>query len=375
MNNTIPDETRTETTALGNARVVCGGADARVKEVLLGIDLHKLNAVVTVQLGGSPAQPAQRIATAALAGWVALQQGRHPGAKVCFIYEAGPCGYWLHRRLTAQGCEGWVCAPQPMNGARKTDKRDSRSLCRQLRERLNGDPRAFGVVHVPAPENEQRRALLRHRSALLKTCGQLLKRCKSAALLHNEELSGRWWRGEDWEKNLPEGLPERTAQIIAANRRIVVAIAAEIELANKEIEAMASELLKKNKEPLPVGVGKLTWVRLLLEMGDWSRFTGRRAVSSYTGLCPGEHSSGGHRVELSIDKQGNRVVRHLLIEAAWRLARHQPDYPPIKQFLGGAVGSRRRRRGIVAVARQLAVDLWRLATGRATAEKLGLKTA
>jgi hypothetical protein len=70
-----------------------------------------------------------------------------------------------------------------------------------------------------------------------------------------------------------------------------------------------------------------------------------------------------------------RKRRHLLIEAAWRLVRYQPDYPPVKKFLAAASGSRKRRRAIVAIARHLAIDLWCLATGRATAEKLGLKTA
>jgi transposase len=248
-------------------------------------------------------------------------------------------------------------------------------LCSKLRDHLNGDPKAFGKVYVPDEQHEDKRALLRHRSALLKTCGQLLKRCKSAALLHGMELTGKWWKGESREENLPKGLPEQTVRIIAGNREIVLAIVIQIERVNEQIGELAEALIRENKEELPMGIGKLTWIRLLLEMGTWYRFNGRRSVSGYTGLCPGEYSSGNHRVELSIDKQGNRVVRHLLIEAAWPLVRYQPGYPPVKKFLAAASESRKRRRAIVAIARHLAIDLWRLATGRATTEKPGLKTA
>ena len=108
-----------------------------------------------------------------------------------------------------------------------------------------------------------------------------------------------------------------------------------------------------------------------LEVIDWSRFQNRRQVASYTGLCPGEHSTGQTRRELSIDKHGNRRVRRALIEAAWRLLLWQPDYPPL-QKVRAAQSSRGRKRAIVAVARRLAIDLWRLATGQTTREKVGL---
>ena len=121
----------------------------------------------------------------------------------------------------------------------------------------------------------------------------------------------------------------------------------------------------------PRGIGVRTWLTLLLEVIDWSRFKNRRQVASYTGLCPGEASSGQTRRELSIDKHGNRRVRHALIEAAWRLAMWQPNYPPL-QKLHAAQGARARKRAIVAVARRLAIDLWRLATGQTTREKVGL---
>jgi transposase len=71
-----------------------------------------------------------------------------------------------------------------------------------------------------------------------------------------------------------------------------------------------------------------------------------------------------------VTKHGNPRLRHLLVEAAWRMLQWQPEYPPIRKARG--LTGRARKRAIVAAARQLAVDLWRLRTGRSTPEKLQL---
>jgi len=113
------------------------------------------------------------------------------------------------------------------------------------------------------------------------------------------------------------------------------------------------------------------------EICSWGRFANRRAISSYTGLCPGEHSSGSKRVPGSVTKHGNPRLRAALVECAWRMVRFQPNYPPVKKRLGVlAKGARatgaQRKKVIVAVARHLAVDLWRIHTGRCNTQQLGL---
>jgi transposase len=98
-------------------------------------------------------------------------------------------------------------------------------------------------------------------------------------------------------------------------------------------------------------------------------------MGGYTGLCGGVSSSGPTHLDLSITKAGNSRVRRLLIEMAWRMAIYQPDYGPVKKsraiLLGVRVHARRKKQLIVALARQLAVDLWRWQTGQVTPEKLG----
>ena len=115
------------------------------------------------------------------------------------------------------------------------------------------------------------------------------------------------------------------------------------------------------------------------EICSWERFSNRRAISSYTVLCPGERSSGSKRVAGSVTKRGNPRLRAALVECAWRMVRFQPNYPPVKKRLAVlAKGARstgaQRKKAIMAVARHLAVDLWRIHTARCSAAQLDSTT-
>ena len=96
---------------------------------------------------------------------------------------------------------------------------------------------------------------------------------------------------------------------------------------------MAEQAAEK-KTPRIKGIGPLSCELLDREMGDWNRFANRRQVASYTGLCPGEESSGDSRMALSIDKHGNPRVRAVLVELAWLLPRYQPDYKALARWKG-----------------------------------------
>ena len=107
------------------------------------------------------------------------------------------------------------------------------------------------------------------------------------------------------------------------------------------------------------------------------RFSNRRRIGSYTGLCPGEYSTGDTRLQTCVTKHGNPRLRAALVEAAWRLVRFQPNYKPVVKWrqtlCQGALATKAaRKKAIVAVARRLAVDLWRIRTSRISAQELGL---
>jgi transposase len=352
------------TTNTNNQSTNC--ASAKVEVINLGQDLHAASVVVSVQLDGCPPQPPQRIATEKYVAWVKQLQEKHPAAKIHACYEAGPCGYWLHRDLTQLGVKNYVVAPVALNGKRKNDKRDARALGEQLERYRRGHRYAFSPVAVPTPQQEQERAMLRHRQALLKSLGRCAQQGRSLMLQQGHRIRGKWWAPRHWDELKPT-LPEWLVTLLSDFQGQAQLLHAQIIAQDQRV----AELAKAKQIEAPRGIGVRTWLTLLLEVIDWKRFNNRRQVASYTGLCPGEDSSGERRRELSIDKHGNRRVRVMLIEAAWRLAMFQPEYPPLEK-LRAAQGSRARKRAIVAVARRLAIDVWRLATGQTTREKVGL---
>lgn len=344
-------------------------ATAKIEVVKLGQDLHARQVTVVVQLDGSVPQRAQVIAVEDYLAWVGRLQQKYPTARFYSCYEAGPCGYWLHRALEAQGVTNVVVAPTNLSGRRKTDKRDARKLVEALERYVGGNREAFTVVKVPTPEQEQRRGLPRHRAALVRQRKRCQQQGSSLLLQQGLRFGGEWRTAVNW-RQLQGKVPAWMLARLSDWRQAAELCDVQIAAVDEKIEALAKELQVR----APVGVGRLTFLTLLLELIDWSRFQNRRQVGSFVGLCPSEFSTGETRKQGSIDKHGNPRVRHALIEAVWRLLRWQPAYPPLKKLTAARDG-RARRKAVVAVARRLAIDLWRLNTGKATAEKLGLRFA
>jgi transposase len=296
-----------------------------------------------------------------------VRELRKQGWEVYSCYEAGPCGYGLHRQLEALGAHNVVVVPRrwdPQGQRVKTDQRDARQLCDALDRYLQGNTTAFSVVRVPTVEQEQHRAIGRQRGMLLKERQRAVVRGHGLMLTAGLQAPPEWWRPADWEE-LAGQLPEQLRVRVQCWQQLAVQLDLQVAQWSKQVEAFAPALT-------PKGVGELTSGLLELEVLDWHRFTGRRQVSSFTGLVPGEDSSGTRRRQGAITKHGSPRLRHCLIEAAWRLLQWQPDYPPL-QKVRAATGKRQRKRLIVAAARRLAIDLWRLRTGRSTAEQLRLR--
>jgi transposase len=343
-----------------------GEAKAKPEVIKLGLDLHARQVTECRQLDGSIPKSAQKWDP-----WRLLDEVESwvkAGVRVYSCYEAGACGYWYHRELVKRGAINLVVVPQALESrgkGQKTDRLDAGVLVRLLGSYVGGDHDAMSVVAVPTPEQEQQRSVVRYREQLLRDRRRAEARGR-ALLLTQAILAPRgWWRAPLWA-DFRGALPRWTMpQVKYWRERALAADAKE-----REIRCQLQKLVKLG---LPVGVGALSWVVLEQELRGWERFQNRRQIASYTGLCPGIHSSDGRGREGSINRCGNSVVRYTLIEMAWRFLRWQPQYPPIQKLAKGLFLSRRaRRRLIVAAARRLAIDLWRWATGRATAQELGL---
>lgn len=195
---------------------------------------------------------------------------------------------------------------------------------------------------------------------------------RSHAFYYGQRLSGKWWKPKCWERQT-EGFPAGLLALLEPLRRLIEAVEKELEVATRAVESQASPCL-------PKGLGALSSELISREIGDWNRFSNRRQVASYTGLCPGENSSGARRNQGAINKHGNPRIRRLLIEAVWRLIRHQPDYHRLRKWWsrlgesGGKVPKSWKKKMVAAVARGLMIDLWRVQTGRSDWRQLGILT-
>jgi transposase len=338
--------------------------------IKLGIDAHAKWYYVGRQVDGATPQPVQKMTYEGLLRFVAKQ--KRLCGKLYTCYEAGAFGYHLHRQLEMMGVTNYVVQPQNWDERGKgvkNDRIDALALCQRLDRFVLGNRKAFSIVRVPSEEEERERAFSRQRQQLVRERQRLQAMGRSLLAMHGIHVTGRWWKGKTWATIASEA-PEWVIERLQVFIRLVEPVGAEEVKLTAAIEQAAEE------EKIPKGVGALSFEVLRREVGDWSRFNNRREVSSYTGLCPREHSSGGKRRGGSVSKSGNPRVRAMLVEMVWRMIRWQPHYKPLIKWapvLGDpSRSSAVRKKAIVAVARQLAVDLWRLFTGQTTAENLGL---
>jgi transposase len=338
---------------------------ANKSEVIkMGLDVHARDVVMCVQQDSSLAQRPQRMSVEQV---ITVVRGLvKAGCKVYVCQEAGPCGYGLHRALIAAGATSYVVVPRTLADGRKqkTDGLDATALTDALDRYQRGNTKAFSMVRVPSIEEEQTRAQSRYRDQLKKSLRQWEARGRSLLLAQGHHVVGQWWSKTNWEK-LGTTLPDWLTQQLENIRTLLTAHQTQEKACRVELEAAAPKTL-------PKAIGALTWTLLLREVCDWHRFKNRRQVASYTGLCPGGHQSGGTKRDGHINRHGNPRIRHLLIELIWRLARWQPGYPPVRGLVAGTAKGAARRKLAVAAARKLSVDLWRLATGQTTPEKLHL---
>ncbi|MFC0017052.1 IS110 family transposase [Roseibacillus persicicus] len=344
----------------------------KAKVIYLGIDAHLDKYVVVRQVDGLSPQPAQTFRSEnSLLQWVAKQQKAAHDVVAC--YEAGPLGFVLYRQLHAMGVTCHVVAAKRWSENEdrvKTDKRDARILCQRVESYHRGNHTVLNVLRVPTEEEERRRALGRQREAFKKELQSNAQRGRGQALLWAVRLKGQWWKGNLWESTQKQE-PELLALLIPL-REIILTIETQLKTLTRQLE---EESIAENLRPK--GLGALTWRMVQGEVCDFTRFNNRGQVASYTGLCPSESSSGGSRRLGSVNKHGNRLLRNYLVEATWRLIRWQPDWYAWKKWQAEyqQASGGRRKQIVVALARILAVDLWRIATKQTTLENLGLQPA
>lgn len=343
-------------------------ASQKIQTLKLGLDVHAESIVVVRILDQSGPQPAQRFSPAKFKAWVQTQLGLAQQVYSC--YEAGPLGYGLHRQLVALGVRNWVVQPVCLD-ERHTgvnhDKSDARQLALRLDRYVAGNPHAMATVRVPTEQEEQKRIASRQREQLKREMQRVAAQGRGLLLSQGFRERGPWWKSNRWEV-LKERLPLWLEQRLEVFRRVLATLMTELQSATRALVANAPARR-------PKGLGGLSYEVVEREVGNWERFDNRRQVGSYTGLCGGVSASGRSVHLLPITKHGNVRLRTALIELAWRLVIWQGQSKLVRRwravFSNPKASRATRKKAIVAIARQMAVDLWRWRTGRVRPEDLG----
>jgi transposase len=343
-------------------------ASVKLKTLKLGLDVHADTIVVVRILENSAPQPAQKFTPPKFLAWLKTQLPLAEAVHSC--YEAGPFGYGLHRDLVGLGVHNLVVQPVCLDEQHKGvnhDKSDAKQLALRLDRYVAGNPHALASVTVPTPEQEQKRIASRQREQLKRETKRVAAQGRSLLLTQGWREKGGWWAGKRWERLQPK-LPAWLVERLECFRRVLTSLNTELVTATRTLEAAAPALR-------PKGLGGLSYEVVEREIGDWQRFDNRRQVGSYTGLCGGVSASGHSHHLLPITKHGNVRLRTALVELAWRLVVWQRECGLVKKW-GRVVCNPKatkaaKKKAIVAMARQMAVDLWRWRTGRAKAETFG----
>jgi len=338
----------------------------------LGLDVDLRFVVTAIQCDQGVILPARKYTRTQLVAWV--QEKVQAGHTVRTVYECCGFGYTLHEQLTAAGAQSLLTTPMRLSlqRRRKNDRLDARELCVRLSRYHAGHRHELRPIRLPSRPEVQRRELGRQREFWKREVRRLENHGRALRIEHEHETLPGGWAGPRKWKALAKECSDFVRQQLEPVAQEIRHCKAQLDRLTQELEAVVAQ------EQIPHGLGALTVALLDGEVCDWQRFKHRKAVGSYTGCCPSEHSSGGVQRFGGIDRHGNARVRVLLVEAVWRLLKWQPGWHARQKWLAKLQhGASLKKKSAVALARHLAIDLWRWRTGRATAAELGwvLKSA
>ena len=332
--------------------------------VWIGVDVHKVKYhVALVTVGGSG-----RTWSCGADPKGFVKQVKELGIKVALVaYEAGPIGFSLARALEASGVAVAVVAPsrvmRPVSAGAKTDRLD----CLKLAEL--GMRGMLKPIAVPSREEEAIRSLNRRSHELTDRIRKVKGRIKSHLLfLGVEEPAGL--RG--WSRSSISALAKLELSLGAA--LTLESLVRELKGQMEEREWVwekLRELLEVKEERKDVsnlrtipGVGPITARTFCLELFRPGRFNRAEEVSSSLGLAPMVRHSGLGKPTAYIRPVGQRRLRSLLVEACWTWKSYDPYAQEFYNRILSRCGS--AQKAIVALARKLAVVMWRLCVEKRT---------
>ena len=347
--------------------------------IMIGCDLHDQTMLLKIATGRDEPETLSVRNTAAgrakLLQRLGEQRGTAGGARVLFAYEASGQGFGLYDQLSEAGFECYVLAPtriarSPRQASQKTDERDAQQLLELLRGHvLAGN--ALPSVWIPDAATRDDRELVRMRldvgEKITRTKSQIQSLLKRNHLRRNEAVGKGWTRlFRAW---LRATLCDSVASPLGASTRVALeSLMRQLDFLEEEqgrLDESLNHLAGTARYAAAVeemgslcGVGVLTALVFLTELGDLGRFANRRQLAAYLGLVPRSFESGeatdrkGH-----ITRQGSSRVRKVLCQATWSRVRCDPEEKRAYERIV-ARNPKKKKIAVVASMRRLAVRMW-----------------
>jgi transposase len=349
------------------------------KYIMLGIDVHDATLVIKMACDGEKPEtlrydntPEGRRQLWSILSGVAK---KHRGVRVIMAYEASCQGFGLYDEARDHGFECHVLAPTKIarsasHRRRKSDEQDAQGILEIVRGHvLAGN--ALPAVWVPDLQTREDREIVRSRLDVAEKVSALKAQVQTLLKRQGQRRSGAtgkgWTNGfEAWLRGLtaPQSpLPHGARVALATLLRQKAALEEETARLDEEVAALSEQA--RYAEPVRAllrvkGVGLLTAMVVLTEMGDLSRFLNRKQIGAYLGLVPSSNETGestdrkGH-----ITHQGPWRVRRVLCQCTWSRVRTEPAERAAYERIA-AKNPKHKKIAVVAMMRRLAVLLWHL---------------
>jgi len=361
----------------------------------VGMDVHKENyTLCTYDIGEDKQKYCQQLPPdyrLILSYMEWLREQYASGTEIICGYEAGSLGYSLYHQLTNHGVKCVILAPTTMattnNRRVKTDKRDAGNIARCLAFRT------YSEVYVPTEDDEAVKEYIRMRDDHKKALKIIKQQILALVLRHGYHFDDgkSYWtiKHLKWLKSLKPGgiLQESLTEYMVTYVYLEDKIG-HMDCRIEEIAKNEKYIEKVKRLRCLIGVETHTAMSVIVEIGDFKRFSKAEKLASYIGLIPSEDSSGGKQRRGGITKAGNTHVRRLLVESAQsytrgmaghksiKLKRRQSGNDPLIIAYADKANERLRRKfyrmtltkklnrntATTAIARELACFIWGLMT-------------
>jgi len=289
-------------------------------------------------------------------------RNRFPECKIKVMYEAGFHGFDLHDRLTSEGWECVVTPPHTVMQEKYQTQKNDRVDCRRLAKNLERDD--YKSCHVPDKQRREDRQVSRmheqNQSDITRVCNWIRRALEFHGLDNN--FAPGAWRRKDYimARERLEGMELSSSLRYVFKTyfdRLETLWQLKREILKKLSDLAKSERYKEDVELLhsAPGIGRLTAIRLVLELGDMTRFKRKEEFGSFLGLIPSDYSTGDSDRKGHITKMGNHSLRSWLIECSWVAIKYDPVLLDKYQRIFRRTLS--KKKAIVAVAKKLAMRL------------------